>query len=134
MPEIDGLVETFYTAFTSGPGLDARLDALPGVFLPQAVIVRTGVGDPAVYDVAGFIAPRRALLTGGALREFREWEVSARTDVAGDVAHRFSSYAKAGVQDGGPFSARGTKTLQFVRTTGGWLISALAWYDEPGPA
>ena len=132
MLEIDGLVATFYAAFTSGPDVDARLDALPGILLPQAVIVRTGAGDPTVYDVHGFIAPRRALLTGGGLREFREWEVSGRTEVAGDVAHRFSSYAKTGVQDGAAFSARGTKTLQFVRTAAGWRISAVAWYDEPG--
>ena len=131
MLEIDGLVATFYAAFTSGPDVDARLDALPGVLLPQAVIVRTGVGAPTVYDVDGFIAPRRALLTAGGLRDFREWEVSGRTDVAGDVAHRFSAYAKTGVQDGTPFAARGTKTLQVVRTADGWRISALAWYDEP---
>jgi hypothetical protein len=132
--EIDGLVATFYAAFTSGADVDARLDALPGIFLQQAVIVRTGGAGTTVYDVDGFIAPRRALLTGGALREFREWEVSGHTDVAGDVAQRFSSYAKSGVQDGVPFSARGTKTLQFVRTDHGWRISAVAWYDEPGSA
>jgi len=132
--EIDGLVATFYAAFTSGPDVDARLDALPGIFLQEAVIVRTGAGEPTVYDVHGFIAPRRALLTGGGLQEFREWEVTGRTDVAGEVAHRFSSYAKTGVQDGAPFSAQGTKTLQFVRTPAGWRISALAWYDDPRPA
>jgi hypothetical protein len=58
-----------------------------------------------VYDVDGFIAPRRTLLTGGTLQEFRQWEVSGRTDVPGDVAQRFSRYAKAGVQGQTPFSA-----------------------------
>ena len=57
--------------------------------------------------------------------------MSGRTDVAGDVAHRFSAYAKTWVQDGRACSGRGTKTLQVVRTPGGWRISALAWYDEP---
>ena len=35
--------------------------------------------------------------------------------------------------DGVAFSARGVKTLQFVRTADGWRISAVAWEDErPG--
>ena len=129
---IASLVEAFFAAFTTGPEVDARLDALREAFLPQALIVRTGGLGLAVYDVEGFLAPRRALLTGGTLQEFREWEVSGRTDVSGDVAQRFSRYAKAGVQSGTAFSAQGTKTLQFVRTPVGWRISAVAWHDEPG--
>lgn len=130
--EIAGVVATFFAAFSSGPDVDARLDGLREVLLPQAVIVRTGGAGLAVDDVEGFIAPRRALLTGGALQEFREWEVSGRTDVAGDVAQRFSRYAKTGVQGGRRFAAHGTKTLQLVRTPAGWRISAVAWYDDPG--
>ena len=35
-----------------------------------------------------------------------------------------------GEQDGTPFSGRGMKSLQFVRTGEGWRISAAAWDDE----
>ncbi len=128
--EISRLVTTFFAGFTTGPDVAARLDALREAFLPQAVIVRTCGLEPAVYDIDGFLAPRKALLTGGSLQQFREWEVSGRTQLFGDIAQRFSSYAKAGVQDGRPFSARGMKTLQFVRTPAGWRISAVAWDDE----
>ena len=127
---IDRLTETFFAAFTSGPDCASRLDALPELFLPQAVVIRTCGSRPTVYDVEGFIAPRRALLTGGALTQFREWELSERTYLFGAIAQRFSSYAKRGVQDGVPFSARGMKTLQFVLTESGWRISAAAWDDE----
>ena len=34
------------------------------------------------------------------------------------------------MQDGTPFTGRGMKTLQLVRTSGGWRISAAAWDDE----
>jgi hypothetical protein len=124
---IAGLVRTFFAAFASGAG---NIDALRQVFLPEAVIIRTGGGEPTVYDVDGFIAPRRALLAGGALTVFREWELSGRTEVFGDIAQHFCAYAKEGVQDGTPFAARGMKTLQFVRTAAGWRISAVAWDDE----
>ncbi len=130
---IDAIVRTFFAAFTSGPQSAARLDALREVFLPRAVIVRTCGGEPAVYDVDSFIEPRRALLSGGMLTDFSEWAEPGRTEVFGDIAQHFCRYAKAGVQDGKPFTGRGMKTIQFVRTGAGWRISAAAWDDErPG--
>lgn len=127
---IAGIVREFFAAFTSGLDSTARLDALRDLFLPGAVIVKTCGGEPTVYDVDGFIAPRQALLSGGALTDFREWELSGRTEVFGDVAQHFCAYAKAGVHDGTPFTGRGMKTMQFVRTRTGWRISAAAWDDE----
>jgi hypothetical protein len=127
---IAGIVRIFFAAFTSGADCVARLDALRQVFLPEAVIVRTCGGAPAVYGVDSFIAPRQELLSNGTLTGFREWELSGRTDMFGDIAQHFCSYAKAGVQDGVPFTGRGMKTLQFVRTPAGWRISAVAWDDE----
>jgi hypothetical protein len=127
---IAGIVRTFFAAFTSGPDVGDRLGALREAFLPEAVIIRTCGGEPTVYDPDSFIAPRQALLSGGALVDFSEWELSGRTEVFGDIAQHFCSYAKAGVQDGIPFAARGMKTLQFVRTSDGWRISAAAWDDE----
>ncbi|MCW2497963.1 hypothetical protein [Jatrophihabitans sp.] len=130
---IAALIRTFFAAFTSGPGCSGRIDALRRVLLAEAVIVRTCGSEPAVYDVEGFLAPRQALLTDGTLTEFSEWELDGHTEVFGDIAHHFGSYAKAGVQGGVPFTGRGMKTLQFVRTGAGWRISAAAWDDErPG--
>jgi hypothetical protein len=128
--DIAEIVRTFFAAFTSGPDCGARLDELRDVFLPEAVIVRTGGGEPAVYTVDSFIAPRQALLVGGTLVDFREWDVNGTTHVFGDIAQHFGSYAKAGVQDATPFTTKGMKTLQFVRTADGWRISAAAWHDE----
>jgi RimJ/RimL family protein N-acetyltransferase len=130
--EIAHLVATFFAAFTTGPDVEARLDSLRRILLPRAVILRSAGRELTVYDVDGFIAPRRTLLTDGTLQEFREWEVLGRTEMSGGIAQRFSSYAKSGVQDGTAFSAGGTKTLQLVRTPDGWRISAVAWTDDPG--
>ncbi|WP_239118090.1 DUF4440 domain-containing protein [Paractinoplanes ferrugineus] len=127
---IADIVRTFFGAFASGADCTARLDALRQVFLPEAVIVRTGGGVPVVSGVDGFIAPRRELLSGGTLTDFREWELRGHTEIFGDVAHHFCSYAKAGVQNGAAFTGRGMKTLQFVRLPAGWRISAVAWDDE----
>jgi hypothetical protein len=131
--DIEGVVQTFFAAFTSGPDCTERLDALRKLFVPDAVIVRTCGLEPAVYGVDEFIAPRQELLTSGALVDFKEWAVDGRTEVFGDIAHWFGSYAKAGVQDGTPFTGRGMKSIQFIRTSDGWRITAAAWDDErPG--
>ena len=127
---IEAVVRAFFAAFTSGPEAPTRLDALRPLFLAQAVIVRTCGTEPAAYDVEGFIAPRAALLTSGTLVDFAEWRLSGRTEVFGDVAHWFGSYAKSGVQDEVPFTGRGMKSIQLVRTSAGWRISAAAWDDE----
>jgi hypothetical protein len=128
---IGQIIATFFAAFTSGPESVERLDALRAVLLPQALIIRAGVGEPAVYDVDGFIAPRQALLAGGTLVDFSEWEVDGETRIVADIAQHICRYAKSGVQDGIAFTGRGTKMMQFIRTVGGWRISAVSWADEP---
>ncbi len=124
------MMRTFFAAFASGPGCADRLEELRALFIPQAVITRTCGLPPAVYGVDDFIAPRRRLLSDGTLVDFREWEVSGHTEVFGNIAQHFCTYAKEGVQDGARFTARGMKTLQFIRTGHGWRISAAAWDDE----
>ena len=126
---IDAVVATFFAAFTSGPGLDARLDGLRDLLTPDARITRTA-GAPATYDVAGFIEPRRALLSGGRVTGFREWEVDGTTEVWGDVAHRWCTYAKEWREEGELRTGRGVKSIQLVRTGAEWRISAVAWDDE----
>lgn len=127
---IQGMVDAFFGAFVSGAGCAERMDLLRGLLLPQAVIVRTCGLEPAVMGVEDFIAPREALLTDGSLTDFREWPVEGHIEVFGDIAHWFGSYAKVGTQEGEPFTGRGMKTIQLVRTPAGWRISAAAWDDE----
>ncbi|MBZ5738865.1 DUF4440 domain-containing protein [Nocardioides mangrovi] len=129
--DIDAVVATFFDAFTSGAEaeVDARLSALRDALHPDAVVV-SARGGPVAYDVDGFIEPRRKLLTSGRLTDFREWEVEGTTQVWGDIAQRWCSYAKEWVEAGAPVTGRGQKSLQLVRTGAGWRISAVAWDDE----
>jgi hypothetical protein len=131
--ELEVMVEAFFKAFTSGDGTIERLAVLRKLFIPEAVIVRTLGEEPAVYTVEDFIAPRQELLAGGTLLNFSEWPVTGRIDIFGDIAHWWGSYAKEGVQNGVAFTGRGMKSIQFIRTTAGWRISAAAWDDaRPG--
>jgi hypothetical protein len=128
---VDGLVSTFLAAFTSGPEVVERLEALRELFIPEATIISAGGPQPQVYDLDGFLTPRQQLLTDGTLQDFREWEESGHTQVFGGIAQHWSTYAKSGVRNGAAFTARGQKTMQFVRTPAGWRITSVAWDDEP---
>ncbi|MCX5265846.1 nuclear transport factor 2 family protein [Streptomyces sp. NBC_00199] len=129
-PEIDAVTAEFFGAFDNRGGKAADVARIRQLVLPSGVIVKTGP-EFTVYTVDEFIEPRQRLLTDGRLVEFSEWEVSERTEIAGDIASRFGEYRKSGILDGELFEGGGTKTIQFVRTSDGWRIAAFAWYDQP---
>jgi hypothetical protein len=128
--EIDAVTADFFGAFDNRGGRAADVARIRRLVLPGGVIVRTGP-EFTVYTVDGFVEPRQRLLSDGRLTEFSEWETSGRTEIAGDIASRFAEYRKSGILDGEPFEGGGTKTLQFVRTSKGWRIAAVAWFDRP---
>lgn len=129
-PAIDELIAAFFDAFTSNGGVAPNVDALYGMFLAEAVIVKNIGADPVIYDVPGFIEPRRAILTNGSMAHFREWETSGHTEVFGNIAQRFSRYAKSWMQDGQQQSGGGAKSIHLVRTPAGWKIASLVWDDD----
>jgi SnoaL-like domain len=128
--EIDLVTAEFFGAFDNRGGKTADVARICRLVLPSGVIVKTGP-EFTVYTVDEFIEPRQRLLTDGRLIEFSEWETSERTEIAGDIASRFCEYRKSGILDGEPFEGGGTKTIQFVRTSEGWRIAAVSWYDQP---
>ena len=59
-----------------------------------------------------------------------EIELAQTTEIFGNVAHRFSSYAKRGTTNHGSIDVRRAISTQFIRTEAGWRISSMAWDDE----
>ncbi|HET6896473.1 MAG TPA: hypothetical protein VFH72_13900 [Candidatus Baltobacteraceae bacterium] len=127
---IDEITASFFGAFTNLDGAAADVDRLYRLFLPQARIVMNVGGAARVYDVAGFVEPRRALLSGGVVRDFVEEETYESTDIFGAIAQRFSRYRKRWTESGVPKNGGGAKSLQFVRTADGWRIASLIWDDD----
>jgi hypothetical protein len=127
---IDRLTAAFFDLFSTKAGERVDLAALHTLCVPQAVIVKTVGPVPEIYDLAQFIAPRERLLNDGTLVDFSEQEVSERTEIFGNVAHRFCLYRKSGILSGQPFATQGMKSLQFIHTPAGWRLSAVAWDDE----
>lgn len=129
--ELDRLMRVFMDAFTNTGGSRPNLDVIRDVFIPQGRIIANTGDEPVIYDLDGFIEPRRTMLTDGTLTEFSEWEVAEHTEISGSIAHRFSAYRKSGYHNGEWFEGSGRKTTQFLRTPAGWRMSSLAWDDAP---
>ncbi|MFB8077064.1 GNAT family N-acetyltransferase [Streptomyces sp. NPDC056013] len=129
--ELDRLMGVFMGAFTNTGGRRPDLDVIREVFIPQGRIIANVGDEPVIYDLDAFIEPRQRMLTDGTLTEFSEEEVSARTEIFGSIAHRFSAYRSSGYREGEWFEASGHKTTQYLLTPAGWRMSSLAWDDAP---
>ncbi|GHG07368.1 GNAT family N-acetyltransferase [Streptomyces zaomyceticus] len=129
--ELDRLMDVFVGAFTNTGGVRPDLDVIREVFIPQGRIISNVGGEPVIHDLDAFIEPRRRMLTDGTLTEFSEREVTARTEIFGSIAQRFSEYRKSGYLNGDWFEGSGHKTTQYLLTPAGWKMSSLAWDDVP---
>lgn len=127
---LDRLTASFFDAFTNENGKKLNVRALSELFIPEAMIIKNTDCAPIIYSLKQFIEPREKLLSEGNLMNFKEEEVYEITEIFGNIAHRFSLYRKIGVLSGEAFDTMGMKTMQFIRTPGGWKISSIAWDDE----
>jgi len=131
--ELDALTAEFFRAVSFEAGETPRYENIYALFIEPGLLIKNTTSTPEISSVRRFIEPRQAMVSRGELTRFRELELSETTEVFGNVAHRYSAYAKSGTTNGIPFEARGMISTQFVKTPAGWKMSAMAWDDErPG--
>ena len=127
---IGELLTTFLCAVSFGEGGKPSYGDLPDLFIPSARLIRNSGSVPDISTVEEFVRSRQDAVDAGELTSFDETELSETIEVFGNVAHRFSEYAKRGTTDCGPIDVRGAISTQFIRTPDGWRISSMAWDDE----
>lgn len=131
--QLGRLAADFFRAVSFEPGGAPSYGSIPALFIDRGLLIKNVGSVPEISSVQEFIGSREAQVRSGALTRFHEAELSESTEIFGNVAHRFSSYAKSGTSGGTPFAVRGMVTTQFVNTPAGWKMSAMAWDDErPG--
>jgi len=131
--ELDRLTTEFFLAVSFEEGATPMYENIYELFIESGLLVKNTGPAPEINTVQQFIEPRVVAVRNGELTRFHEIELSETTEIFGNVAHRFNSYAKSGTIKGIPFTARGMVSTQFIKTTAGWKISAMAWDDErPG--
>jgi len=131
--ELDRLMAGFFQAVSFQPGEVPHYEHIRELFIGNGLLIKNSLAAPEILTVDQFVASRSALFSSGQLTSFKELELIAFSELFGNVAQRFGSYEKQGVQNGTPFTARGMISTQFISTPDGWKISAMAWDDErPG--
>lgn len=127
--QIDRLAALFFKAFTNHAPHQPNWESLYHCCLPEVRIVKKTAEEEEIYDLQGFLEPRKRLFDEGTLTDFKEYETEAHTEIVGNIAQRRSQYRKSGVLHGKAFEGGGHKMFQWVRTREGWKISALLWED-----
>ncbi|TQV88093.1 nuclear transport factor 2 family protein [Aliikangiella coralliicola] len=127
---IDTLIADFFSVFDNRSGQVPDLNKLRKLMIPEALIIKNCDSNTEVFNIDAFIKPREILLTSGELVEFFEEEVSAKTDIFGDIAQRFCVYKKSGETKGETFEIYGKKTIQLIKVGEKWMITSVAWTDE----
>lgn len=128
--ELKRLVDGFFSAVSFAHGSKPKYDDIYELFIEAGLLIKNVGANPEISTVPEFIRPRQASVDSGQLTQFHESEIAGVTEVFGNVAHRFSSYAKSGTLNGTSFNARGMVCTQFIKTPSGWRMSAMAWDDE----
>ena len=129
-PEIEALIAAFYAAFDNRGGRKPAAEPLRALFAEAATVTRVTDDEAQTWTADEFIAPRIALLNGGGLADFHEWEVESRTRVETNIASRRSLYEKQGMLDGADYRGAGRKFIQLHRAAGAWRISSVLWEDD----
>jgi len=127
---IGALMTSFLRAVSFKTGDRPDDGELPALFIPQARLIRTSGPVPEISSVEQFVRTRQRAVDAGELTSFDETELAQTTELFGNIAHRFSSYALRGTTDHGSIDVRGAISTQFIRTEAGWRISSMAWDDE----
>lgn len=133
--ELDRLTAEFFRSVSFEVGEAPPYQNIYPLFIESGLLIKNNGATPEIASVRQFIEPRQAMVAAGELTRFREVELFETSEIFGNVAHRFSGYAKSGTKDGVAFEARGMIATQFILTPAGWKMSAMAWDDErPGLA
>ena len=128
--EIDRLTAEFFRAVSFKAGETPPYESIYALFIESGLLIKNTASTPEISTLQQFIESRQAMVRSGELACFREVELFETTEIFGNVAQRFSAYAKTGTLKGVPFEARGMISTQFILTPSGWKMSAMAWDDE----
>ncbi|WP_299444237.1 hypothetical protein [uncultured Aquimarina sp.] len=127
--QIDLLTKRFFDLFTNTDDKIPNVKALKSFFIKEGIIINNSFENPLIYNLDNFITPREEILTNGTLTDFREHEISEKTEIFRNIAQRFCHYKKSGKLNEKPFTSEGMKTIQFIKTANQWKISSVTWSD-----
>lgn len=127
---IDLLTRNLYSAISFTLGKHPDLNRLKGLFLPPGKLINNNEENPLVWDVEAFAEIYRHQIAAGEVASFAEEEITGRTEIFSNIAHRFSTY-QARIQAGDSEAViLGINSIQFIKTGGAWRVVSIVWNDQ----
>jgi len=129
MTMIDELTEALYSCISFRKEERPDLHRLKGLFIDEGMLINNN-DDPLIFSIHQFVDAIDCQISAGSLTSFSEREVAERTEIFGEIAHRFSTYeVRFDPEDADPISI-GINSIQLVKVEGSWRVSCLVWNDE----
>jgi hypothetical protein len=131
---LDAIVNALYASVSFETGGQPDWPRFRSLFDPAALMVRVDArhgaqtDEPAVRisSLDDYVARTTAAIEGGGLTDFRERELTRRTEVFGDLAAVFSTYERSVGED----VRRGINSIQLAKAGERWRVISISWTDE----
>ncbi|MCY4398746.1 MAG: hypothetical protein OXE96_05275 [Gemmatimonadetes bacterium] len=133
---VDAIITAVYEVISGEAGEARDWDRFRSLFAPDArlIPVATETSQNGRRSVANAISPEQfvqgaddAFVSEG----FYEVEIGGVTEMYGDIAHRFSSYASFRAADETEPFNRGINSFQLLNDGERWWILTIFWQHEP---
>ena len=130
---IDAIMKAVYDVISGDAGKKRDWDRFRSLFHKDARLIPSGKNPQTGEFGARAITPEQYIERSGAYLEkegFHEVEIGRKTDVYGNIAQVFSSYAsKHKLSDKEPFM-RGINSFQLLNDGKRWWVMTIYWQQE----
>ena len=128
--EIDFLTRDFYKAISFVRSEPPDFTPVKILFYGEGILINNSFSKPITFTAETFVEAMGSQVADGAIEQFTQRELHARTEIFGKVAHRISIYEYNFADHEAPKLPRGVNFIQFVQIEGNWRIVSMAWCDE----
>lgn len=128
---IDGLVRAFYEVVSVKPNEARQWDRDRTLYVPWVRFIANSLtpeGKPQIniWNHQQFVESMEPLMKNG----FKEWEISRKTRIYGNIAHIDSAYEGEYTENNKTEKFRGVNSLEAYFDGSRWWISSVMWMSE----
>lgn len=130
---IDSIMKAVYEVISGDAGAKRDWDRFRSLFHKDARLIPTGKNPETKVVGARAMTPDEYIERSGPYLEkngFFERELARKTDVFGNIAHAFSSYASFKKSDDKQPFARGINSFQLMNDGKRWWVVTIFWEGE----
>ncbi len=130
---VEAITAAVYEVISGPAGTPRDWDRWHSLFLPNARLYPVGANQDGRWVANGMSPEDFVTLADESFTEngFYEIEIGNVTEVYGNIAHRFSSYASYRTEeDPEPFN-RGINSIQLLNDGERWWVLTIFWQHEP---